>query len=76
MDQDVAQHHYNFSLLLLMQKKLLNKLLFSKESFIVLSFSTSGGVHENLSFFISFKRMLNFFFAEIGGLLSKEFIEL
>ena len=50
-------------------KNELNILLCSNGSCIVMSFSTKGGTAENLLFFISFKRMENFFLAEIEGFL-------
>ena len=52
------------------EKKELKILLCSNGSCIVRSFSTKGGTPENLLFFINFKRIENFFFADIDGFLS------
>ena len=52
------------------EKNVLNILLFSSGSFITISFSTRGGVLQNLLFFISLIRIPNFFFADKDGLLS------
>ena len=53
-------------------KNVLKMLLFWWGSLIVSLFSTNGGVVQNLLFFINFKRMPNFFFADIAGLFNME----
>ena len=55
-------------------KKLLKILLFSCGTLITESFSTKGGVLQNLLFLINLRRMLNYFFSGMEGLLKTEFI--
>ena len=48
---------------------LLKILLWSNGSWTVTSFSTNGGIFENLLFFINLNKILNFFLAESEGFL-------
>ena len=51
------------------EKYLLKILLCCNGSWIVQSFSTKGGIVENLLFFINFSKIPNFFLADIEGFL-------
>ena len=65
-----------FGTVALLAKWLFKILLFSCSDFTVLPFSIKDGIDEYFWFFISLRRIENFFFAEISGLFKVEFIVL